>query len=148
MTKQNICSDILFGHSQTGGDQKHIVGNLAPKSDGVGKNGVSGVLRFSLACSRRPHVKLNRRTERGHRTVAANMSIWIVDSDIGGSLDRALGFGSGHEETLLGLDRTGLRPLGALGPGSNRVREPWPSTRGVEIAKALKKNSAKALEHK
>ena len=31
----------------------------------------------------RPHAKLNRRTARGRRTVAANMSICIVDSDIG-----------------------------------------------------------------
>ena len=29
-----------------------------------GKNGVSGVLGFSFACGRRPHAKLNRRTER------------------------------------------------------------------------------------
>ena len=28
------------------------------------KNGVSGVLGFSFACGRRPHAKLNRRTER------------------------------------------------------------------------------------
>jgi len=66
----------------------------------VGKPGVSGVLGFSFACGRRPQSKLNRRMERGHKTVAANMSIWIVDSDIGGTPDRALGPGPVHEETL------------------------------------------------
>ena len=65
-----------------------------------GKNGVSGVLGFSFACGRRPHAKLNNRTERVHRTVAANMSSWTVDSDIGGSSDRAVGSGPAHEETL------------------------------------------------
>ena len=38
-----------------------------------GKNGVLGVLRFNFACGPRPHAKLNRKTERGHRTVAADM---------------------------------------------------------------------------
>ena len=40
------------------------------------------------------------RTERGRRTVVANMIIWIADSDIGGLPDRALGPGPAHEETL------------------------------------------------
>ena len=66
----------------------------------IGKTGVSGVLGFSFACGRRPHAKLNRRTERGHRTVAANMSPWMVDSDIGGPPDRSLGPGPAHEEIL------------------------------------------------
>ena len=101
------------------------------------KNGVSGVLGFSFACGRRPHAKLNRRTERGHRTVAANMSIWIVDSDIGGPPDRALGLGPAHEEILAQHTRRlspGPEPalgpgrLGALGPGSIRVLGLWPST--------------------
>ena len=60
------------------------------------KNGVSEALGFSFACGRKPHAKLNRRTERVSTmvaaninicivdsTVAANMSICIVDSDIG-----------------------------------------------------------------
>ena len=62
--------------------------------------GVSAVLGFSFVCGGRPLAKLNRRTERRHRTVAANMSIWIVDSDIGGTPDRALGLDPAHEETL------------------------------------------------
>ena len=52
--------------------------------------GMSGVLGFSFACGRRPDANLNRRTERGHRTVAANMTIWSVDSDMGCLPDRAL----------------------------------------------------------
>ena len=45
------------------------------------------------------------------------MSIWIVDSDIGGSPDRALGPGPAHEEPLL--------------CGFIRVPGPWPSTEEV-----------------
>ena len=60
---------------------------------------MSGVLGFSLACGRRPRVKLNRRTERGHKTVAANMRIWSVGSDIRGASDRTLGPGLPHEAT-------------------------------------------------
>ena len=48
------------------------------------KNGVSGALGFSFACDHSPHAKLNPRTEGGHRTLAANMSLWIADCDIGG----------------------------------------------------------------
>ena len=65
-----------------------------------GKTHASGVLGFSFACGRRPHAKLNRRTERGVRTVVANMNIWIADSDIEGPPVRALGPGPAHEETL------------------------------------------------
>ena len=92
--------------------------NPAPKSEGGGKNGVSGVLGFTFACGRRPHAKLNRRTERGFRTVAANMSSWTVDYDIGGAPDRALHPGPAHEEILPWAGRLGaLGPLGSLGAG-------------------------------
>ena len=64
------------------------------------KNGVSGVLGFSFSCGRRLHAKLNRRTQRGHRTVAATKSFWSVDFDVGGLPDRALGLGPVREETL------------------------------------------------
>ena len=47
------------------------------KYNGIGDVGVSGV----LGCGPRPHAKLSRRTERGHRTVAANMSLWSANSD-------------------------------------------------------------------
>ena len=53
--------------------------------------------------------------------VAANMSVWIVDSHIGGPPDRALGSGPSHEKTLpWAWDRPGpwpFRGLGSLGPG-------------------------------
>ena len=71
-----------------------------PVSGWGGKNSVSGVLGFSFECGRRPHAKLNRRTERGRRTVAANMSVWIIDFHIEDPPDRALGSGPAHEETF------------------------------------------------
>ena len=65
--------------------------------------------------------------------MAANLSMWIVDSDISGPLDPALGRGPAHEESFLGLGHAvGLGPLGALGPGSIGIPGLWPSTRGEE----------------
>ena len=84
------------------------------------KNSVSGVLGFSFACGRRPHAKLNRRTERGRRTVATYMNVCIVDSDIEGPPDRALGPGPAHEETLpWAWARPGLWLFRVLGPWAN-----------------------------
>ena len=95
---------------------------------GVGekRNGQSGGVgkkkrrRPEDRCKRssRPHAKLDRRTERGLRTVVANMNIWIADSDIGGPPDRALGPGPAHEETL---PWAWARP----GPWPFRVPGPW-----------------------
>ena len=70
--------------------KKHIrFGNkkAAGLMDGHKSSGGGAVLGFSFACGRRPHPKLNRKTERGHRRVVANMSIWTADSDIGGTPD-------------------------------------------------------------
>ena len=39
--------------------------------------------------------------------MSANMSIWSVDFDIGGSLDRALGSGGAHEETFIMVFESG-----------------------------------------
>jgi len=87
-------------------------GGVGSKNIGAsGKNGVSGVLGFSSACVRRPHAELKRRTRRGHRTVVANISIWIADSNAGASPDRARGPGPTHEETL---------------PWAWTVPRPWP----------------------
>ena len=53
--------------------------------------------------------------------VAANMSFWSVDSDIGNSPDGALGLGPTHEETLpcalAFYNSWALGPLGSLGSG-------------------------------
>ena len=71
---------------------------------------------------RRPHAKLDRRTERGRRTVAADMNICIVDSDIKSPPDRALSPGPAHEETLpWAWAWAWARP----GPWPFRVRGPW-----------------------
>ena len=40
------------------------------------------------------------RAERGHGTVAANMRIWIIDSDIGVPPDQAFGPGPAQKKTL------------------------------------------------
>ena len=80
-----------------------------------GRNGARGVLGFNFACGGRLHAKLNRRTERINRTVAANMSIWIVHSDIEDSPDRAQGPGAPHEVTLPCVVRPGHWPFRVLG---------------------------------
>ena len=70
---------------------------------------VSGVIGLGFVCGRRPHTELNRKTERSHRKVAANMGIWIVESDIGSPPDRAASPGPTHEELA-------PEPGPALGP--------------------------------
>ena len=51
------------------------------------------------------------------RTAAANMKIWIVDSDIGVSPDRAVGLGPPHQETLpWAWACPGRWPFSVLGP--------------------------------
>ena len=87
----------------------------------AGKDGVSGVVGFSFARGRKPHAKLNRRTKRGRRTAAANMSIWIVNSDLRGSPDQAVGLSSGRGPGLC------CGRLGSLDSGSIRVLEAWPN---------------------
>ena len=101
--------------------------NLSPPvSSWGGKNGVSAVLGFSFACGRRPHAKLKCRTERDSGTVAANMNICIVNSDmvarpieLWALAQHTKKFSSGPGPAL------GPGRLGALGPGSIRVPGPW-----------------------
>ena len=64
------------------------------------KSAVSGVQGFSFARGQRPYAKLNRVTDQGRKTVAAKISFWSVDSDIGGSTDQALGSSPAHDDTL------------------------------------------------
>ena len=104
---------------------------MAPRRLGLcARNaGVSGVLGFSFSCGRRPHAKLNRRTERGRKTVAANMGICIVDSDIGSGGPTEPWTLAQHTRRLSAGPGPALGPgrLGAMGSGSIRVPGPWPN---------------------
>ena len=74
--------------------------------------GLTGVLGSSFSWGQGPQAKLNRKTERGRGTVAADMSLQSVDSNTGVRL-WALGVGP----TRLGLNTQVEDAL------------PWPFTR-------------------
>ena len=85
---------------------------------------------MNFACGGRLHAKLNRRRERSNTTMAANMSIWIVHSDIERSPDRAQRPGAAHEETRpCACERALGGRLESLGLEFIRVAGPWPNTR-------------------
>ena len=90
------------------------------------KNGVSEVIVFSFACGRRPRAKLNTRTERSQRKVAAPFSLWSVYSDIGCLRDGVQALGP-------------LRSLGLRGTG------PWPQSQNKSLPK-MKRGGALSWE--
>ena len=58
---------------------------------------------LALRAAEGPHAKLNRRMERRHKAVGANVSIWIVDSDIVGPPDLSPGPWPNTRDSPMGL---------------------------------------------